>query len=129
MSVMVLRETSIAGMLQAAAPQYEGETVEYFYNGSRKPFDHQPAGQTLLTENYRSYAARYNERMQKFFPYRPARCRELSAVEIIRLCDSYIINADQSPGWEKSEARAIAIWLKDRACRMLPGYDQAAIDL
>lgn len=129
MSVMVLSDKAITGMLQAAAPAHENETPDYPFNGRRRPFFFQ-AGQILLRENYRSYCARYRQQIPTDLRYLGnQQVRKLTAVEIIRLCDSYIYNASEAPGWKESEACAIATELKNRACRMLPGYDQAAIDL
>lgn len=130
MSAFVVSDRSITGMLQAASPQYPGDGATYYWQSEPHYFGGhtQEIAQKLLDENYRSVNYRYSETSE---PHRwqAQMVRHLEPVEIIRLCDCYAYQACETSDWHETEAYAIMQYLKQRAIRNLPGYDDAKGDI
>jgi hypothetical protein len=134
MSAVIVNDETIAGMLQAAAPQRQGEQVYYYWNGDVHYFTNnlQKIGQLLLEENYRSVDYLYGERSAEMFPreahtaYRHTELPPLTPIEIVKLCNGYCYQACETPDWPETEAYAIFNALRDRAIDLLPGYEEAA---
>lgn len=82
-------------------------------------------GQALLDENYRSYNHRYRETGDAHrYTHRPF-TRTLSAVAILKACDSYAYQSCEHPEWDTSWAKDFIDRVRLRAISQLPGYDDA----
>jgi hypothetical protein len=51
--------------------------------------------------------------------------RALKPVEVIKCCHCYAYQACEHPGWPESRAKKIIDTIIARACRKLPGYEEA----
>ena len=121
MSAFVVSDEHISGMLQVAA----GDPLYYYWgNEPHYVYDVEKAGQILVDENYRSVNHRYSENDPPH-EYRRAAVRNLSMLEIIKLCNSYSYQSCETNDWGQTEAYAIVDSLRERAIRRLPGYEDA----
>jgi len=57
-----------------------------------------------------------------FFP------RSLKPLDYYRMCQGYEYQSSENPEWSSSLAYRQIDWLKDKAVRMLPGYENAVRD-
>ncbi len=93
-------------------------------------------GAELWTENRRSIEARYPDckgsddlpgKVGENWVYgshqRPQ--RERNPVEILAACAGYFYQACETDDWERTKAHAILDAIKEKAIRMLPGYQDA----
>lgn len=83
-------------------------------------------GQILVNQNYASYAALYEGESvtPHEFTYNEQVTR-LTPVEIIKLCNAYEYQSDNTPDYSNTPAHKIIKAILDRAINELPGYDAA----
>lgn len=100
-------------------------------------------GQELVSENYRSVNVRYNETdkaptwrhvptrrgtVKPANPYEPLSApirRELTPLDIIKLCDCLEYQSCETDDWESTWTYAFLNSVRHRAITKLPGYDNA----
>ena len=127
MSAFILGNKHISAMLQHTGPQFQGDSVAYYWEGTMHYVNgrQQTIGQILLNENYCSVNYRYDESKTAADFKQVFRMRRYSPVEIISLCDCYRYQTCEAPDWKDTEAYAIMQALRERAIQQLPGYDKA----
>jgi len=128
MSAFIVGNKHINVMLQAATRnRYPGHGLSYYWNREPHYFNGntQDIGQKLVDENYRSVNHRYGEQEtpDQFKTMVLDKC--YTPVEIIKACDCYRYQSCETPDWQDTEAHAIMVALRERAIRLLPGYDDA----
>ena len=128
MSAWVCSDETIAGILRAAAPGSIGYAATYYWNGDTRHINTrlEEVGQILVDENYRSVNFRYEERGDEPHVYKHSHLsQEMTAVQIIKLCNCYRYQVCEPDDYKETEAWAIVSSLRDRAIITLPGYDAA----
>ena len=132
MSAFIVSDQVISIILQAASPNFPGESVCYYWDGqshniSQNNLD--KVGQKLLDENYRSINHLYSH-VRIGVDTAPHQFiltseRQQSPVSLIKICNGYMYQACETDNWEQTEAYAIVNDLRERAIRNLPGYEEA----
>ena len=126
MSAYIVTDETISGMMQAIERRIYHHSPYYYWNGDSHYFRQEPAeiAQKLVDENYRSVNGRYDEETQAHaFQFQVV--RELTPLEIIKLCNCYRYQACETDDWEQTEAYVIMNELRDMAIMALPGYEEA----
>lgn len=126
MSAYIVTDETISGMMQAIERRIYLHQPYYYWNNRVHYFRQEPAeiAQKLVDENYRSVNGRYDEETQAHaFQFKVV--RELTPIEIIKLCHCYRYQACETDDWEQTEAYVIMNELRDMAISALPGYEEA----
>jgi hypothetical protein len=114
-------------MMGGLYPRYGGDTCSYYFEGERHPIlgHKQEVGQILVDQNFRSVNYHYEEDypVREYVADPPA--VTLSPVAILKACDCYDYQACETPDYWETEAFAIVRAIRNRAIRLLPGYDEA----
>ena len=123
MSVMIVNNETVNGMLQAVGNPYQAGN--YYWAGEVYDWaDTKRVGQLLINKNYHSYNERYSEtgnphrfQLRQLLPLKP--------VQILKLISHYEYQACEAEDWTGSEAATLCDILRRKAIGMLPGYDNA----
>lgn len=126
MSAFVVSNKHINAMVGSVHPEYPGDSLWYYFNDEQKFFDPQKAGEILLAQNVRSVNARYHsDEKYEAFKYNPYDAGRYSPVQIIKACACYEYQACETGDLEETEAGVINTFIRERAIRNLPGYNEA----
>jgi hypothetical protein len=94
--------------------------------------DGQRVAELLHRANLAAFADRYPREgaaLAEPFDYRPVAASWLPAIQIVKACDCLDYQCSDWTGWPDSEARRILRAIREKAIRMLPGYEAAAWEL
>ena len=103
------------------------EGIETLFGQTIRRLDKDTAstvGQILLSENARSVNYRYDEDEHFVYDHGAPAHTAWAPVELLHALACYEYQACETPGWHRSEARAICDALRATLVRCLPGYDE-----
>ena len=122
MSAFIVSQEHIAAVV--AGTKFTTYGYSYRWDGeSRKDLTPQQLGQKLLDQNVASVNYRYDETCEKLSYYH--RVEQHTPVQTIKLCDSYMYQASETPDWLDTEAYAIVQSIREAAISALPGMSDA----
>lgn len=129
MSAYIVDDFHINGLVTWAALQHAASNVSYFWRGAHRAIQGNEArvAQGLYAQNVRSVNHRYNDKTPSKFEFRwvTGSVTNHSAAEIIKACDCYMYQSNETPRADRTEAFAIIQAIREQAVCRVPGYSEA----